>query len=261
VPPVTQAFGKEQMISKSAYWYDALYCFKNYEQESSDIISLLKEEHPQASTVLDVACGTAEHDKYLASVYQVDGLDISEDFIHIASSKNPAGKYFCMDMTDFRLKRSYDVILCLFSSIGYAKTIDKTTQALCCFEKHLKPDGIIVIEPWFTPDTWTPDGRVYMLTGETPESKICRMNITGKEGALSILEFHYLVGTAIGVEHFTERNELGLFSVDDMNRAFAAAKLTVKYDESGLTGKGLYIARKKESELEHAVERQKQGAH
>jgi hypothetical protein len=72
--------------------------------------------------------------------------------------------------------------------------------------------------------------------------------------------FHYLVGTASGVEHFTERNELGLFSVGDMNWAFAAANLIAKYDEPGLTGKGLYIARKKESEPGHAVEPQKQGA-
>lgn len=233
------------MYSKSAYWYDALYCFKDYAHESTDIISLLKKEHPQASSILDVACGTAEHDKYLSSIYQVDGLDISEDFIRIASAKNPGGKYYCMDMTDFRLERSYDVILCLFSSIGYAKTIDRATQALRCFEKHLNPDGIIVVEPWFTPDTWNPNGQVHLLTGEIPNGKICRMNISGRDGAVSIIEFHYMVGTASGVEHFTERNELGLFSVDDMKRAFAAANLAVRYDETGLTGKGLYVARKK----------------
>ena len=237
------------MITKSAQWYDALYRFKDYTKESADIISLLKEEHPQASSVLDVACGTAEHDKYLASVYQVDGLDISDVFVRIASAKNPGGKYFCMDMTDFCLERSYDIILCLFSSIGYAKTIDKAIQALRCFEKHLNPDGIIVVEPWFTPDTWNPDGRIHLLTGEMPEGKICRMNISGQDGDLSIIDFHYLVGTASGVEHFTERNELGLFSVDDMKRAFAAANLAVRFDETGLTGRGLYIAKKRNPNL------------
>jgi SAM-dependent methyltransferase len=236
------------MISKSAHWYDALYRFKDYAKESADIISFLKDVYPQASSVLDVACGTAEHDKYLSSVYQVDGLDINEDFVRIASTKNPDGKYFCMDMTDFSLERSYDVILCLFSSIGYAKTIDKATQTLRCFEKHLNPEGIIVVEPWFTPDSWKPGSQVHLLTGEMPEGKICRMNISGQDGALSIIEFHYLVGTVSGVEHFTERNELGLFSVDDMKMAFNAAKLVVRYDETGLTGKGLYTARKKETE-------------
>ena len=234
------------MITKSAKWYDALYRFKDYAKESADIISLLREAHPHAVSVLDIACGTAEHDKYLASVYQVDGLDISGDFVRIASEKNPEGKYFCMDMTDFCLERSYDVILCLFSSIGYAKTIDKTTDALRCFEKHLNADGIIVVEPWFTPETWNPNGRVHLLTGEMPEGKICRMNIGGRDGDLSILEFHYLVGTEFGVKHFTERNELGLFSVNDMKKAFAAANLAVRYDEIGLTGRGLYIAKKKD---------------
>ena len=236
------------MIVKSAQWYDALYRFKDYTKESADIISLLKKEHPQARSVLDVACGTAEHDKCLASVYLVDGLDISDDFVRIASAKNPGGKYFCMDMTDFCLERSYDVILCLFSSIGYAKTIEKVTQALHCFEKHLNPDGVILVEPWFTPDTWNPDDRVHLLTGEMPEGKICRMNISRQEGDLSIIEFHYLVGTASGVEHFTERNELGLFSVDDMKSAFDDTNLAVRYDETGLTGRGFYIAKRKVTE-------------
>jgi hypothetical protein len=80
------------------------------------------------------------------------------------------------------------------------------------------------------------------------EGKICRMNISRKEGNLSIIEFHYLVGTASGVKHFIERNELGLFSVDDMKSAFADTNLAVRYDDTGLTGRGLYIAKKKVTE-------------
>lgn len=88
-----------------------------------------------------------------------------------------------------------------------------------------------MVEPWFTPDTWNPDGQAHLLTGEMPEGKICRMNISGQDGDLSILEFHYLVGTASGVEQFAERNEPGLFSVDDMKSAFTAADLAVDYPD------------------------------
>lgn len=49
------------MFAKSAQWHDTLYSFKNYAKDSAAIITLLKQEHPAANSVLDVACGTAEH--------------------------------------------------------------------------------------------------------------------------------------------------------------------------------------------------------
>jgi len=231
------------MFAESARWYDALYSFKDYAKESAEIVSLLKQEHPGAETVLDIACGTAEHDRYLAQTYHVDGLDINSDFIRVASEKNPEGEYSCADMMEFSLGKTYDVVLCLFSSIGYAKTINSVVKALHCFRRHLKPDGIIVVEPWFTPASWNPDGRVHLLTAETPEGKICRMNISEDDGSLSFINFHYLLGTSGGVEHFTERHELGLFSVENMKKAFELANLAVSFDEDGLTGRGLYVAR------------------
>jgi SAM-dependent methyltransferase len=230
------------MFENSAKWYDALYSFKDYQQESEAIVSLLRREHPKANSILDIACGTAEHDKYLSKKYSVDGIDINSEFIEVASKKNPDGEYFCADMTDFDLSRTYDIILCLFSSIGYVKTIDNVIKTLRCFKRHLNDDGIIVIEPWFVPAAWNPDDRVYILTGETPEGKICRMNISEQKDSLSILHFHYLIGTVNGVEHFTELHELGLFSVEEIKEAFKFAELSVKYDKEGLTGRGLYIA-------------------
>ena len=81
-----------------------------------------------------------------------------------------------------------------------------------------------------------------MLTGETSEGKICRMNISEQKDSLSILNFHYLIGTSNGVEHFTERHELGLFSVEEIKEAFKCVELSVRYDKDGLTSRGLYIA-------------------
>ena len=63
--------------------------------------------------------------------------------------------------------------------------------------------------------------------------------------SLSIFVFHYLIGTSSGVEHFTERHELGLFSVAEMKEAFTEAGFKVEYGKYGLTGRGLYLARQK----------------
>jgi SAM-dependent methyltransferase len=231
------------MFSKSAQWYDAIYGFKDYQQESTAIINLLKNEHPQAKTLLDVACGTAEHDKYFSRVYQVDGFDLNPEFVKIASHKNLGSQYFVADMTDFELNKTYDIILCLFSSIGYVKTLDKMVKTLMCFKKHLNIGGILVVEPWFTPDAWKTGEPAHMLTAETGDAKICRMNVSEREGTLAIINFHYLVGTCKGIQYFTERHELGLFTVNEMKNAFKETGFIVKVDPEGLTGRGLYIAR------------------
>jgi hypothetical protein len=54
-------------------------------------------------------------------------------------------------------------------------------------------------------------------------------------------DFHYLVGTPAGIEHFTERHEMGLFTDEQHRAAFTAAGLDVAYDAEGLMGRGVYI--------------------
>jgi SAM-dependent methyltransferase len=233
------------MFSDSAEWYDAIYRSKDYRQESEKVMQILKNEHPRAKTILDVACGTAEHDQYLLEEYSVDGIDVNPTFIEYASKKNPNGNYYVADMTDFNLDKQYDVIVCLFSSIGYVKTIDNVIKTLNCFKKHLKNDGIIILEPWFDPDAWHPGGNVHMATAETEDGKICRMNISERDGNMSFFTFHYLIGTKEGIKYCTKRHELGLFTVDEMKDAFRQVGLHVMYDGEGLTGRGLYLARNK----------------
>jgi SAM-dependent methyltransferase len=234
------------MFSQSAAWYDALYSFKDYAAEAAALAALLEEIHPEAETVLDVACGTAEHDRYLRRRYRVDGLDANPAFLDIAAAKNAVGRYAQGDMTDFDLGRRYDAVICLFSSIAYVKTIENVTRTLRCFARHLHEGGVVVVEPWLTPQTWRPDGKIHVLTGETAVGKICRMNLSQpavREGErlLTVLDFHYLAGTAVGVAHFTERHEMGLFTVAEMKGAFRDAGFAVRYDEEGLTGRGLYV--------------------
>ena len=43
--------------------------------------------------------------------------------------------------------RAYDVVLCLFSSIGYVKTKSNLNRAVKCMANHLTPGGILLIEP------------------------------------------------------------------------------------------------------------------
>jgi hypothetical protein len=59
---------------------------------------------------------------------------------------------------------------------------------------------------------------------------------------ISIIEFHYLVGSAGGIEHRREIHELGLFSREELETCAIAAGLEVaEYDPRGLIGRGLFV--------------------
>src|SRR5262249_38670200 len=127
---------------------------KDYPAETLALASLIRAEHPTARTVLDVACGTAEHARLLAEAhgFDVDGLDLDPNFVRIARAKLTRGEVHEGDMTSFALPRKYDVVLCLFSSIGYVKTLANVRRTLERFRAHLADGGIVVVEPWFPPD-------------------------------------------------------------------------------------------------------------
>ena len=233
-------------LADTVKFYDEIYSrMKNYEEEASTVREWIQKIRPHAKTLLDVACGTAEHAKYLKKNYIIDGLDLGADFLEIAKAKNPECSYHQGDMKDFQLNKKFDVIISLFSSIGYVQTYENLVKALKCFSTHLAPNGLIVVEPWLTPDVWTA-GRLKMITIDEPDLKVCRTNVNETRNGMSYFQWHFLIAKAppFGVKYFTEEHTLGLFSVDQMKAAFSEAGLKVQHDEKGIFGRGLYLAEK-----------------
>jgi hypothetical protein len=167
---------------------------------------------------------------------------VQPEFVSAAQSKNPRGLFVCADMTSFDLDRQYDVVLCLFSSIGYVKTLDNVRRTLQQFSKHVKPDGVVLVEPWFTPAQWN-TGRVHMICAEREDVKVSRLSRSTVRGNISVIDFQYLIGRPDRIEHRSEVHELGLFTTEEMIDSFQQSGFDVRFDETGLTGRGLYIGR------------------
>ena len=233
------------MFAKSAELYDAIYAWKDYSAESLKLTRIIRQHKASEGTrLLDVACGTGAHIPYLRPEFTIEGLDLDPGLLEVARSRNPGITFHLGDMTHFDLGRKFDVVTCLFSAIGYAKTVPRLRDAVLNISNHLESWGVVIIEPWLMPDVYEA-GKVYATFVDKPDLKIARMNISGIEEGLSILDFHYMVATAEGIEHFTERHELGLFSHEDYMQALEASGLSVTHDPEGLTGRGLYIGVRK----------------
>jgi SAM-dependent methyltransferase len=229
------------VLSHSAEFYDALYSLKDYATEADAVHELIQKRCPSARSLLDVACGTGRHLERLQGAYIVEGVDLDERLLAGARARLPGVRLHATDMRDFDLGRRFDAITCLFSAIGYARTIENVTDTLRTMARHLEPRGVLIIEPWYTPETWMAQ-RPALLSIDQPNLKIARMNINSRNGRRAIVEFHYLVFTPSNVDHFTDRHELGLFTDDEYRAALNDAGLDVDYDPHGLTGRGLYIA-------------------
>jgi len=236
------------MFTKSAAFYDALYHFKDYEAASKQLHDLLSRVHSRAKSLLDVACGTGMHLATLQRFYQVEGLDLNPDLLEMARQRCPDVPFHQADMIDFQLDGTFDVITCLFSSIGYVRTLENLRRAVSSMASHLNDDGVLVIEPWFTPEQyWV--GHLAVNHADTPDLKITWMYLSEKEENRSIFDIHYLVGTPEGVTHFTERHEMGLFTDAEYRDAFERSGLRVAYDREGLFGRGMYLGVKGDLEL------------
>jgi SAM-dependent methyltransferase len=232
------------MFAASADVYDLVYsAFKNYPAETADVAALIRRTNPGARTILDVACGTGEHARLLTDTHGfiVDGLDLEPGFVRIAQSKLPKGTVYEGDMTSFSLPGRYDIVLCLFSSIGYVRTLDNVQRTLERFAAHLAAGGIIIVEPWFAPGVLQP-GRIAMTTAESSGVAVCRMSRMEVDDRISRLHFEYLIGRPGGIERASETHELGLFTTEEMIGCFERAGLTVEHDAKGPSGRGLFLA-------------------
>lgn len=228
------------MFTESARFYDAMYGFVDYEGLAAGLHRLIRERHPGASTLLDVGCGTGQHLSHLSRDYDVEGLDIDGQLLSRARQRCPGVPFHEANMVDFDLGRRFDVVTCLFSAIGYVQTVPRMRQALATMARHLEPGGLLVVEPWFRPDTYWTD-TITANHVEQPDLKICWMYTSKREEDVSVLDVHYVVGTPERVEHFSEQHRIGLFTTEQHLAALRDVGLDVEFDPEGPRGRGLYV--------------------
>jgi SAM-dependent methyltransferase len=228
------------VFTRSASFYDALYAFKDYAAAAGQLHDLIGRLAPGARSLLDVGCGTGRHLEELGRWYAVEGLDIDPQMVTVARGRLPGVPVHQADMSDFDLARQFDVVTCLFSAIAYVRTPDRLGASLISMARHLRPGGLLLMEPWVSPDRYTL-GRVTANFVDEPELKIAWMYTSEIEGHVSVFDINYLIGTPSGIEHFTERHEMGLFTEQEYMGAIEAAGLEATYSPEGPFGRGLYL--------------------
>jgi ubiquinone/menaquinone biosynthesis C-methylase UbiE len=236
---------QRQTIFKSlAKHYDLLYSWKDYKKEVEILRELIRTHKTSPGTdLLELACGTGKHAELLQDDFSIVAADLNEDMLRIARARCRRVSFVRADMVSFELGRQFDVVLCLFSSIGYVRTRARLKKTLANFARHLKAGGVAIIEPWWTKTSYRV-GAVTMTSVGNDDVKIARQCVCKVRGDVSIMDMHYLIGERNkAVTHHVDRHELGLFERRGMLAAMRQAGLRAHFEEQGLMpDRGLYIA-------------------
>jgi hypothetical protein len=146
-------------------------------------------------------------------------------------------------MTNFDLARDYDAVTCLFSAIGHVITEEKLRAAVLAMAAHVRPGGLVVIEPFIDPSDFRP-GHISVEQDDDKDPHVVRVSFSKRAGNVLKLTMHHYVSAAGKVSvakalHF----DLAMFTADQLRDAMESAGLEVFHDPKGLMGRGLYLGR------------------
>jgi len=224
-----------------APFYDLVKSHRNHDAEAASIRGLIQQHAPQAKTVLEVACGTGTLLARLKG-YERIGVDASAPMLEQARKKLSDDVTLVHGkMEDFQLPRpGVEVLLLLDGAIGYVgpAELEPTLQALA---RHLVSGGLLVVEPWYTPDEWEPK-KIHVTHHADDVVTVVRVAYGYPDGRI---DFHTTIGSISGLHTFDGHADFTLHPEVVMVEAFQTAGFTeVRNEAAPQFKRGLWVARK-----------------
>lgn len=133
----------------------------NRDEHAAQFRELVQKYHPQAKTVLELACGTGSVLQAFEKEYDVSGLDLSAKMLAAARRKISTGHFSQQDMTSFKLDQKFDVILCVFDSINHLLKFSEWKKVFKKAYQHLNPNGVFIFD-------MNPEVKLEKLINEPP---------------------------------------------------------------------------------------------
>ena len=181
------------LYKRFAKYYDLIYSKKDYGKEVRFIIGQIKKNKIKGKEILDVACGTGNHDLLLKKKsFSIIGVDLNKEMLAIARKKVKGAKYIQRDMRTFNLKKKFDVVLCLFSAMHYNlnyRQLEKTIRNFC---RHLKPSGLLIFDMGFNEERWR-KGVVDVGHFQGKDVHVLRFSTSRRQGKDGTLDMGYIV--------------------------------------------------------------------
>lgn len=171
------------VFNKYSFYYDLFYKNKDYQAETNYVIDLIKRHKFGARSILDLGCGTGQHDfRFVKAGYSVYGVDYSKTMLDLAKklfllypTLKDSLKFSLGDVRSLELDKKFDVITSLFHVISYQATNDDLQKFFSTVNRHVEKGGLLVFDCWYGPGVLTslPETRVKEF--ETDTHKVIRV--------------------------------------------------------------------------------------
>jgi SAM-dependent methyltransferase len=110
------------------------------------IRGLIERHHPNAKTILEIACGTGGLLGRFSENYDITGLDRSRTMLAIAKKRLPHINFIRQNMTSFHIERKFDAIVCAFDSINHLHRFAEWKKTFRGVAGHLNAGGVFVFD-------------------------------------------------------------------------------------------------------------------
>ncbi len=233
-------------FTTSADVYDVIYQHLPYDEQVALLSRHVKRLAPHADSLLEVGCGTGQYLVRLMGTFSVEGVDISQQMLDVAAARIGDVPLHAGDMRTFDLGRTFDVVACLFSSIGYMATEPDLRLAVANMARHLDADGVLIVDPWFTPEDAI-DGFAGGIVEQQDDLVVSRVSYSRIQGRTTITDMHHVVARRnVGIAHYVERHEMGLFSDREYAELFAELGFHAeRVDDVAWMGRSRWVAQRR----------------
>jgi SAM-dependent methyltransferase len=230
------------VFSHSAAFYDLLYGERDYAAEAATVRGLLRELAARPlTTLLDVGCATGGHLASLRAHFDVAGCDVQPELLERARERLDGVALHQADVCELELGHRFDAIVSLYGSLAYVCSPERLAQAYRRLADHLEPGGVLLVEPWYTPASYSTERREREVRGDglhvrrVGHRSRLRRRGRGERYEVARLYVQYYVTGPTGLFHIRERHEIGLFEpqqhIDAMN---AAGLIDAEYRDGGV---------------------------
>lgn len=139
----------KEFYMQIAEWYDEMYVHQEiYKTEARQVdLWIDKYKNTDGNNLLDLACGSGPHIEYWTGKYHIVGLDNNMNMLKLAKERWPQIQFVCGDMFRFSNLSNFDIVTCLYGSIGYAENIKEMENTIVCVSKCLNSGGIFILTP------------------------------------------------------------------------------------------------------------------
>jgi ubiquinone/menaquinone biosynthesis C-methylase UbiE len=213
--------GRREMYGRLARYYDLTHETQDYRAQADFVDAVFQEHGAGGKRVLDIACGTGEHARYLIGKrYDVTAIDLSAEMLAIARAKftgSAASPLFVQkDVLALDFDGEFDAAYCLGSTFVYMTTHEMAIQALKGIWRSLKEGGVLVLDVlngWQMLDT---SPHVHVSQGE--RSKIVRFETRSidKMKRVKHIESLWVIEENGRVSLDADRDEYRIFFPDEL---------------------------------------------